>query len=227
MLNHLLFVIVVVAMPLLSGWKALRMKRAGEQVNKTQGYVMTITISWVVALAMIAVNGFGSLFTFQHRIQLGTEATVLLFICLGYFVLTTVMPLLLLRNETFRGHIRAEYERKKHLFPVTSKEVTYYVVLAVSVGICEEIMYRSFLASYLYDLPFELSWQASFALAALLFGLVHLTQGIPGMIGSGVLGLLLGYVFVATGSLLLPIVIHILYDLKLLLFVSPQAQKAR
>jgi membrane protease YdiL (CAAX protease family) len=50
------------------------------------------------------------------------------------------------------------------------------------------------------------------AASALLFGLMHSAQGAWGMAGAGLAGLLFGVLFVATGSLLLPVVAHWVAD---------------
>ena len=43
---------------------------------------------------------------------------------------------------------------------------------------------------------------------SVLFGLLHAPQGLWGMLGAGLGGLLLGILFVVQGSILLPIVAH-------------------
>jgi membrane protease YdiL (CAAX protease family) len=56
--------------------------------------------------------------------------------------------------------------------------------------------------------------------AAVLFGLVHYYQGLPGILVTGFLGLVLCGLYVATGTLLVPIVVHALIDLRVALFPS-------
>ena len=51
----------------------------------------------------------------------------------------------------------------------------------------------------------------------MLFGLAHWYQGRLGMLATGVLGAVLTQLYLTTGSLLLPMVLHVLIDLRLLL----------
>jgi uncharacterized protein len=50
--------------------------------------------------------------------------------------------------------------------------------------------------------------------AAACFGLAHFYQGATGMIGTAFAGVLFTFLYVQSGSLLLPILMHILIDLR-------------
>ena len=73
------------------------------------------------------------------------------------------------------------------------------------VVLVEELLFRSLLIggfALLLPLPLLLiGW-------SVLFGLLHAPQGLWGMLGAGLGGLLLGILFVVQGSILLPIVAH-------------------
>ena len=64
-------------------------------------------------------------------------------------------------------------------------------------------------------------------LAALLFGLAHSYQGISGMLLTALAGALFCGLYVATGSLLLPILLHILIDVRFAVLPAPRAQEPR
>jgi membrane protease YdiL (CAAX protease family) len=49
-----------------------------------------------------------------------------------------------------------------------------------------------------------------------VFGLAHAGQGVRGVLATAMVGLLLGGLFLASGSLLLPILLHTLIDLRAL-----------
>ena len=59
----------------------------------------------------------------------------------------------------------------------------------------------------------------------LLFGVVHLYQGVAGVVSATLLGALMAAVALATGSLLLPVLLHAAIDLRGLLLTRPTAQK--
>ena len=59
--------------------------------------------------------------------------------------------------------------------------------------------------------------------SSVLFGLAHLYQGWLGMLLTALLGLGMAWLFLPTGSLLLPIVLHVLIDLRGLVMVPAVA----
>jgi len=54
-------------------------------------------------------------------------------------------------------------------------------------------------------------------IAAVLFGIGHVYQKLPGVLGTGVMGLAFGFLYFFTGSLLMPMIVHALFDMRLLL----------
>jgi membrane protease YdiL (CAAX protease family) len=55
--------------------------------------------------------------------------------------------------------------------------------------------------------------------AAVIFGIGHLYQGVKPALATAVLGFALGGVFVVTGSLLIPMIAHALLDLRVLILL--------
>jgi hypothetical protein len=62
--------------------------------------------------------------------------------------------------------------------------------------------------------------QWAVVVAAVLFGLPHIYQGISGVLITAIFGLIFGLLYVATGSLLIPIALHILVDIRVI-FMYP------
>jgi len=130
-------------------------------------------------------------------------------------LLALVLPVLLLRkvdpdDVPKLGDIGA-------LLPRTRGELPYGAGLAVSAGVLEELMFRLALPALLYGI-----WPdgpLAFGLAALLFGALHLYQKWVGMLAATVLGLVFAYLYVVTGSILAPIVLHLLIDLRSLVLL--------
>ena len=54
-------------------------------------------------------------------------------------------------------------------------------------------------------------------IAAVAFGLAHAYQGLAGIVTTGVLGGVMAAVYLQTGSLLLPVLLHAVIDLRFLL----------
>jgi membrane protease YdiL (CAAX protease family) len=104
------------------------------------------------------------------------------------------------RNQL--GHLRA-------LLPHTRSELAHFGALSVTAGICEELLYRGFLIWYLALLvPTPIAVLAG----ALLFGAAHAYQGSRGVLQTGVVGLGFVLLYLLSGSLWIPMLLHAFID---------------
>ncbi len=103
------------------------------------------------------------------------------------------------------------------LLPRTAGERRLFTVVGVTAGICEEWLYRGFFLAVVAALAGGLPTGVLVLVAAVAFGLAHAYQGRVGVITTGVLGGVMAAVYLDTGSLLLPVVLHALIDLRFLL----------
>ena len=94
--------------------------------------------------------------------------------------------------------------------PVNRREAVWFIgPVSLSAGICEELLFRAYLIPWLDQaLPI---W-AAVILSSALFGLLHAYQGPAGIVRTGAVGLVMALIFVATGSILIPIVLHFVVD---------------
>jgi membrane protease YdiL (CAAX protease family) len=111
------------------------------------------------------------------------------------------------------------------LVPVTTEERLLWAGVAMSAGICEEVVFRGWLLSSLHGAA-HLDGTALVAAGAALFGLAHAYQKIPGIILTGLAGIVFSVLYVATGSLLAPILLHIAVDLRFALLPRPREEAA-
>ncbi len=99
----------------------------------------------------------------------------------------------------------------RDLMPVTRREKGLYAGLSLCAGFGEELAYRG------YAIPAVIAagWSAPVALAltSAAFAVLHSYQGILGVVRTGVIGVIMGAVFLHTGSLWPPMVAHVLIDL--------------
>lgn len=95
--------------------------------------------------------------------------------------------------------------------PSCKREWHHYIALAVTAGICEEVVFRFYLLSYLIQLTNQIIFDL--ILSSIIFGIVHLYQGYKAMVKIGILSFLFGWLFLLTESLLIPIILHIFIDL--------------
>lgn len=110
------------------------------------------------------------------------------------------------------------------MLPRTPRERWAAVGLSVTAGVCEEIVFRGLFIAVGVSLGLEL-WAAA-AVSLAVFSFAHLYQGLRGMLLVTLVGLALTSLYLSTGSLLVPIVMHILIDLRALL-ITPRPEAAR
>ncbi|MER7281288.1 CPBP family intramembrane glutamic endopeptidase [Dactylosporangium sp. NPDC000244] len=116
------------------------------------------------------------------------------------------------RDRFLRHRLAAVPPQVAFLLPRTGRERLWGAGTAFTAGICEELVFRgAFLAGAVGGLHLNV-WVAG-ALVSLFFGLGHLYQGLPGIVGTSVFGACATVLYVFTGSLLLPVLVHAAVDL--------------
>ncbi len=108
--------------------------------------------------------------------------------------------------------------------PVTTQERLIWAAVAVSAGICEEIVFRGWLLATLHG-PIGLNGTALILVAAGIFGLAHAYQRVTGVFLTALAGAFFCVLYVRTGSLLVPILLHILIDLRFAVLPAPRIPK--
>jgi membrane protease YdiL (CAAX protease family) len=102
------------------------------------------------------------------------------------------------------------------IIPRTPKERALFVPFSLSVGICEEMLYRGFLPAYLTSIFPHIPLVFALLLAALFFGLAHAPHTVVCIFNS-VMGIINGFLYLSTGSLFFPILLHTVQNLRILL----------
>jgi membrane protease YdiL (CAAX protease family) len=130
------------------------------------------------------------------------------------------LPLLPLMYFLSRSHYpplrRLMVEIDEVLVPFLSRlTVADFAVVAILAGFGEEGLFRGLLQGWLAE---NLSPAAGLLAASTLFGLLHFVTPAYAII-AGLLGLYLGILYLATGNLVVPIVVHALYDFLALLYL--------
>ena len=156
----------------------------------------------------------------DHCLLVGTAV---LAICV-FFLVATVQGLACARDAARRRRIAPAFARLRFMLPVSRQERRWWVLLSVSAGIGEELLYRGFLLHFLlgeWPSGFQPGVPQALLSSALAFALAHLYQGWRGMLSATAMGLVFGLLAVGTGSLVLPIVLHIVIDLQVLWMYRP------
>lgn len=98
----------------------------------------------------------------------------------------------------------------ERIFPRSPKELTVYLLLALTAGLCEEFLYRGFTMGALARTGLPL-W-AVVLLSSVLFGLAHLYQGRGGFVSTLIIGTVFGTARIAYDSLLPVMAWHAAFD---------------
>ncbi len=98
----------------------------------------------------------------------------------------------------------------RELLPTTPREKRVFALLSLAAGSAEELAYRGY--ALLVLSPLVGTWGA-LALTSVVFGVLHAYQGSLGMVRTALMGAVLGWGYVASGSLWPAIVAHAGIDL--------------
>ncbi|MGH7724668.1 MAG: CPBP family intramembrane glutamic endopeptidase [Candidatus Eiseniibacteriota bacterium] len=206
---------VAVLYPLLGYRRFLQIERLPLPLPtqiKLRLYLNVVVSQWTLVLATwLVLRGAGrDLGDVGLAVPaLGHAALVSLALLAGFALLsrTTLAQLARTPVAELPEHVR----RAGRILPGTPVEQMAFVAVAITAGVCEEILYRGWLphalAGWTGSLP------SGFALAACAFGIGHAYQGRNGVILTFVLALFLGFVAWWTKSLVPGQLLHVAIDL--------------
>jgi membrane protease YdiL (CAAX protease family) len=112
----------------------------------------------------------------------------------------------------------------KRLLPKNSTERAIWVVVSITAGLCEEVLYRGWLL-ILFGAALGSVW-LGLLISSILFGIAHAYQGRNAIFGTGVLGAIFGIVFIVSGSLIPGQLLHTAMDLNNGLALGRAAKRA-
>jgi CAAX protease family protein len=175
-------------------------------------YGSTIAFQWIM-LGIVVWRALARGVT-PSELGLGRrfDAELLLWSALGAGALGTFQWFNLRRVGRMTGAI-PDLMRKlsERLLPQEPIEAGPYAALAVTAGVCEEFVYRGFVMAALNRVGIA-AWMV-LTVSSILFGLAHAYQGRSGIVGTTVMGLLLGFSRVLTRSLAPAMIWHAVVDL--------------
>jgi len=103
------------------------------------------------------------------------------------------------------------------LLPRNRAELKWGAALAINAGVVEELLFRLALPALIFGVTG--SAVAAVAASILIFGFLHIYQGLPGIVGSVILGAAFMAIYLSTGSIVVAIVVHALFDLRSLVLI--------
>jgi uncharacterized protein len=148
----------------------------------------------------------------------GLVIAIIVGVILGLLALTAVAAVSARRDTAVLaiGDIQA-------MLPRNRQELVLTGLMSINAGVVEELLMRLALPALL----FGATGSAVFAVVAsiLIFGSLHVYQGPWGVLGTTVIGALMMGLYLVTGSILLPMVVHALIDLRSLVLIPMVAYR--
>jgi len=190
----------------------LRQTREGVADARVKFYKGVLMWHWPLTIGLLAwwlLSGNG-----LESLGLIPAAEGRQWIVIGVGVFTMLAQVIYLetvsRNAEALTKIKEQMGALSNLAPQTRAENQLFGMVAITAGVCEEILYRGLLLATL--VPLVGMWPAV-AISSLIFGVGHAYQGISGIAKTGLAGLVLALLTVFSGSLFTAIVIHAVVDL--------------
>ncbi len=218
-IDHVFAVLFVVGLPAYAAWEFPRMARqleAGVPSARASEYAWTMAIQWLLTISLLAYwvylgRPVASMGLAWPPTALTATGTLLLAVAVVAFFAQQARAVA--RSPEARAQLLTQLDAQpaaRALIPRTRTEARLFVGVALTAGICEEVLYRGYLLWYI-DGFLERGVAVSAAIVA--FGVAHAYQGVRGMALTGIVGGVSMALYLLTGSLIASIVLHAATDL--------------
>lgn len=114
------------------------------------------------------------------------------------------------RHDDLKEQIIHQAETEVPFLPRDNTELGWFIALAITAGVCEELLYRGYLLAYLGE---AIGVVLAVVAAGVVFGLGHAYQGPRGILKTGVLALVAGTLYSVAGSLFPLVLLHAAVDI--------------
>ncbi len=183
--------------------------------TKLSMYWSNSVVLWVGAFVTIGIWVLGGHTLEEIGLTLRQESVALgLGLSAAFGVSMGIDSWLQTATPARRKKLLAHWDRYAPFLPSTSREFGHFSVLSLTAGITEEIMMRGFFVVYLVSVLGDSTGALVLVLSvpAVLFAVLHRYQGWKAMIRIVILSLFFCGIFLATKSILIPMVLHFLVD---------------
>ncbi|MFQ5510674.1 MAG: CPBP family intramembrane glutamic endopeptidase [Candidatus Krumholzibacteriia bacterium] len=214
-IEYALMAIVAVALPIwgASKYRQLQSRVAANEPNARAGeYRLTIAVQWIITVVVLVawLAGGRSLHTLGLGFKPGVGLWVFGSLTVAACVAQIVQMAIVVRSDEKLAELREKLGALSALIPHDDREARLWTALSITAGVCEEIIYRGFMITVVAATVG--TWPAV-GLTAVAFGIAHVYQGTQGMIKTAGVGVVMGVLFVLTGSLWASMLLHVVVDL--------------
>jgi membrane protease YdiL (CAAX protease family) len=213
--DHAFFVLLLLGAPMWARWgyrRLLRRLEQGAPYPRIAEYRNTLRVQWSFTALLLfwwfasgrswELLGFGHAPIAPAWIGFAAAGLAVAFLAVQYRSV--------LGSEERLREMEAAIGDLRPLVPHDEREGRWFRAVSLTAGICEEIAFRGFMIAYLTPL---LGLWGALAASSAAFGLGHLYQGGLGVLKTGAVGAVMGLLYLLSGSLWAPIVVHFLVDL--------------
>ncbi len=223
LIPHFIAVFLIVGAPVWDVLEMRRLKASTDPGARVSWYAKALTASWTMALLAVLVSGWRELWYIRETVSWlphGDGVRAFLIGLLVAMLVGQLIPIVVMRsNEKLQARVRQALSALYFILPVTRKERWWWVAVSLTAGVCEEILYRGFLIRYFQAAPAYASLTFAIVGSIIAFGIGHSYQGFRGVVATSILGAVFAVIFVMTGSLLVPVLLHAFVDVRILLMV--------
>ncbi len=221
-LAHLLVAYVVLIMPWIGRYKYRRFQQqlsAGAKEARLRFYRLGVGQQWLLVAIILVFTRFASL-----PLRVMGLASPYSWNTAGSLLITFAIAIgasVILFRWTGDRFLRRLLKMAGALSPATAPERLWFAAICLGAGVSEELLFRGFFLWYLNLYLPRLDLMQLIVFSSLIFGFCHVYQGWMGVLGTGALGAILAWMYLSTGSLMLPMTIHTLIDLRILAIFTP------
>lgn len=159
-------------------------------------------IFYIEELSVVSLD-YAVAFNWQNIV-----AMTLIFMAITYLVLLIRN---IISNEKLRLEVASKFQPFIDIMPTTKSQVLVFtLLLSVTAGICEELIFRA----YLFNLVDTYTGTiGAILISSLVFGFWHVYLGWQEVLRTSIMGAILCCVYIFTGNIIVPIVLHVFIDI--------------
>ena len=183
--------------------------RAAANPNRVRGYLVTIFVEWfffVLVLAGVRRSGASVLLVLGDHWRSARQVLRDIGIAAGFWVVALILLWIFARLL----RVDAKGGKLQFLLPHGGAEITLWLALSITAGICEETIFRGYLQRQFMALT--KSAPAGILLSAAAFGAAHAYQGFRRVILIGLFGAMFGILAYWRGSVRPGMIAHAWQD---------------
>jgi membrane protease YdiL (CAAX protease family) len=180
--------------------------------NKIIEYIKIVFFLWVPTTFLIylfCTNNL-SVASFNYIIDASWQNILSFSVILIAVIYLVILSRTIKVNEQLKAEIAEKFQPFLNLMPVTKSQMLFFTLLvSVSAGICEELIFRA----YLYNLlDSHIGIAGAIFFSSIAFGFWHIYLGLKEVLRTSIMGAILCGVYIFTGNIVIPIILHIFID---------------